>query len=58
MELSDGRRFRVPTGDHVFLSPRGTMLYVYPDDDHVVWIAPRQVTTVEFDREPAIGDKT
>lgn len=53
IELSDGRRFRVPSGDHAFIWPRGTALYVYPDDDHVLWMSPRHITSMEFDRDPA-----
>jgi len=53
--LSDGRRLRAQTGDHVFLSPRGTTVYIYPTDEHVVWVSTRHITSIEPDEEPAIS---
>ncbi|CAN5594155.1 hypothetical protein BH20VER3_BH20VER3_18700 [soil metagenome] len=53
--LSDGRRMRARTVDHVHLSPRGSTLYLYPDDEHVVWVSTRHVTSVEPDEEPAVS---
>jgi hypothetical protein len=53
--LSDGRRLRVPTVDHVFLSPKGSSLHIYPDDDHVVWVSTLHVTSIEPDQEAAFS---
>lgn len=53
--LSDGRRLRARTVDHAHLSPNGNTLYVYPEDDHVVWVSARHVTSMEFGAEPAVS---
>ena len=53
--LSDGRRLRARTVNHVFLSPRGDTVYIYADDDHVVWVSTRHVTSIEPDQEAAVS---
>ena len=53
--LSDGRRVRARTVDHVHLSPRGITLYIYPDDKYVVWVSTRHVTSIGLDEEPAVS---
>lgn len=53
--LSDGRRLRARTIDHVHLSPRGATRYIYPNDEHVLWVATLHVTSVDFDQEPAVS---
>jgi hypothetical protein len=53
--LTDGRRLRARTVDHVLLSPRGDTFYIYPDDDHIVWVNTLHVTSIEPDQEAAIS---
>ena len=47
------RRFRAQRIDHVFSSPRGDIIYAYPDGDHFVRVSTLQVTSIEPD--PARG---
>jgi len=46
---------RAHTVDLVLLSPRGDTFYIYPDDDHVVWVNTLHVTSIERDQEAAVS---
>lgn len=50
---SSGRRYKVPTADHVGLNPQRTRVIVYFDDDGHVPISPLHITAVEVESAPA-----
>jgi hypothetical protein len=51
IRTADGREFTVPTRDHIAMSPNGTFVQVFGDDDSVTSIPLIMMASVRY--EPA-----
>jgi hypothetical protein len=49
----DGGAIRVPTIDHVHVTPKGDRVFVFFDDGGLDWIRPLMISRVTVDQEPA-----
>jgi len=48
IRMADGRECKVPTRDHIAISPRGTFVQVFDDEDRVTSLPLVTMTTVEY----------
>jgi len=48
IRTADGREFEVPTRDHIAISPRGSFVQVFDDDDSVTSIPLLTMTSVRY----------
>jgi hypothetical protein len=51
IRTADGREFEVPTRDHIALSPGGTFVQIFGDDESVTSIPQLTMTSLRY--EPA-----
>lgn len=55
IRTADGREFTVPTRDHIAISPKGTFVQVFGDDDSVTSIPLLMMASLRY--EPASAAK-
>ena len=53
IHLADGGQLRVPTVDHVAISPAGGRVIVFADDDTHDILSASLISQITVDREPA-----
>jgi hypothetical protein len=53
IHLADGGQLRVPSVDHIAVSPTGARVVVFADDDTVVHVFPLLISRVTVDAVPA-----
>lgn len=55
IHLADGGQLRVPTGDHVAISPTGGRVIVFSDDDTHDVLSSLLISRITVDRQPKNG---
>ena len=58
IHLADGGQLRVPTIDHVAISPTGGRVIVFADDDTHDVLSPLLISRLTVDRQPVNGKPT
>ncbi len=53
IQLADGGELRVPTVDHIAVSPTGARVVVFADDDSVIHVSPLLISRLTVDPIPA-----
>jgi len=48
LRTANGRAYRVPSRDHIFVSPKGTFVQVVDDEERVTSIPLLTMTAVEY----------
>ena len=58
IHLADGGQLRVPTVDHVAISPAGGRVIVFADDDTHDVISPLLISRITVERQPAAREQS
>jgi hypothetical protein len=53
IHVADGGQLRVPTVDHVAISPTGNRVIVFADDDTHTVLSPLLISRITVERQPA-----
>lgn len=48
IRTADGREFPVPTADHIAISPKGTFVQIFDDDEGISSVPFLTMTSVEY----------
>ena len=57
LNMADGKQYRVPHRDYIFLPPRGAFVVVSDDQEHVFVLPLLTMTGLSYQTEPVGADK-